>query len=68
MHYFHAQVSAVDYVCPAWYHMSLAVRNRLVEVESVQVERHCAYAQAGSPDADYWPQCQEEVQAAAVVE
>jgi hypothetical protein len=55
VHYFHTQVSAVDYVCPARYYTSLAVRNRLVEVEAVQVERHCAYAQGGEPDANYWP-------------
>jgi len=46
----------------------LAVEDRLVEVETVQVEGHRAHAQDGEPDANHGPGSQEEVQAAAVVE
>ncbi len=40
----------------------------MVEVESVQVERHRADAQGREPDADHRPCTQEEVQSPAVVE
>jgi len=40
VHYFHAQVGAVQYICPRTNHTTLGVDDGLVEVEAVQVERH----------------------------
>ncbi len=68
VHDFHTQVGAVEYICPSSNHTTLRVNHRLVEVESVQVERHRADAQRGEPDTDDRPSSEEEVQAAAVVE
>ena len=62
MHNFHTQTSAVENVCPGVQDLSLIIQNRLVEVETVQVECHGANTKCGEPDADYWPCCQEEVQ------
>ena len=52
MHNFHAQTSAVEYVCPSVKDVSLVVLDRLVEVETVEVECHGAYAQCGEPDSN----------------
>ena len=68
MHHFHTQVGTVDDVCPGANDTTLAINHRLVEVESIQVERHGADAQCSKPDANHRPCTQEEVQAAAVVE
>jgi len=68
MHHLHPQSSTVEYVCPGVDHTGLTINDRLVEVETIEVERHGAYAQCGEPDADNWPRCQEEVQGAGVVE
>ena len=43
-------------------------QDRLVEVQAVEVEGDGGHAEGGKPDADNGPGCQEEVQAAAVVE
>ena len=61
MHNFHAQTSAVEYVCPSVKDVSLVILDRLVEVETVKVECHGAYAQCGEPDSNNRPCCQEEV-------
>ena len=61
VHYFHTQVGAVDYICPGADYAALAIHDRLVEVESVQVERHGADTEGGEPDSDYRPSTQEEV-------
>jgi len=68
VHDFHTQVGTVDHVSPSANHATLRVEDGLVEVETVQVERHGADAQSGEPDADHRPCTQEEVQAAAIVE
>ena len=68
VHYFHTQTSAVQDVSPGVQHTALGIQDRLVEVETVQVEGHRAHAKGGEPDADHRPGSQEEVQAAAVVE
>ena len=68
VHHFHTQTSTVQHISPGVQHAALAVEDRLVEVEAVQVEGHRAHAQGGEPDADHRPGSQEEVQAAAVVE
>jgi hypothetical protein len=46
----------------------LRIENRLVEVETVEVERHGANTHCRKPDTDYRPSTQEEVQGAAIVE
>ena len=68
VHHFHTETSAVQHVCPGVHHTALAVEDRLVEVETVQVEGHRAHAKGGEPDANHGPGSQEEVEAAAVVE
>ena len=68
VHNLHSQASSVDHICPGGDNSPLAIQDRLVEVETVQVEGHRAHAKAGEPDAHYGPGCKEEVQAAAVVE
>ena len=68
VHYFHTQTSAVQNICPGVHHTALAVKDRLVEVETIQVEGHRAHAKGGEPDANDGPGSQEEVKAAAVVE
>ena len=52
MHYFHTQSSAVQNVCPSVKDVSLVVLDRLVEVETVQVERHGANTKCGEPDTN----------------
>ena len=68
VHYFHTQTSAVQDVSPGVQHTALGIQDRLVEVETVEVEGHRGHAEGGEPDADNGPGCKEEVQAAAVVE
>ena len=62
VHDFHTETSAVEYVCPGVQNTTLTIEDGLVEVETVQVERHGAYAQCGEPDTNNWPCCEEEVQ------
>ena len=68
VHHFHTQVGPVDHISPGANHPTLRVEDRLVEVETVQVERHRADAQGREPDANHRPCTQEEVQGTAVVE
>jgi hypothetical protein len=55
VHHFHTQVSPVEDVGPSADYTTLRVNDRLVEVETVEVERHGADAQCGEPDANYRP-------------
>merc|ERR1711943_164722 len=68
VHHFHAEVGAVQHISPGVQDAALTIKDGLVEVEAVQVERHGAHAQGGEPDADNRPGSQEEVKATAVVE
>ena len=68
VHYFHTQVSSVKNVCPGVQDTTLTIKDGLVEVETVQVERHGAYAQCGEPDTNNGPCSKEEVKTSAVVE
>ena len=68
MHYFHTQVSSVKNVCPGVQDTTLTIKDGLVEVEAVQVERHGGHTQCSEPDANYWPCSQEEVKTSRVVE
>ena len=68
MHNFHAQTSAVEYVCPGVEHTTLTIDDGLVEVETVQVERHRGNTKCGEPDANNRPSSKEEVQGTGVVE
>ena len=62
VHDFHSETCSVEDVCPGVEDATLSVDDRLVEVESIEVECHCAYAKGGEPDSDYWPCSQEEVE------
>ena len=68
VHHFHAEAGTVEDVGPGVDHAALAIEDRLVEVETVEVESHRAHAQGGEPDANHGPSSQEEVKATAVVE
>ena len=68
VHNLHPKTSSVEDVSPGRNDAALAIHQGLVEVEAVEVEGHRGYAEGGEPDADNGPGCQEEVQAAAVVE
>ena len=61
VHDFHAQTSAVENVCPSVDHFALTINDGLVEVETVEVERHRRYAQGSKPDTDNRPSSKEEV-------
>jgi hypothetical protein len=68
VHYFHTDTSAVQHIGPSTDYTTLRIENRLVEVETVEVERHGANTHCRKPDTDYRPSTQEEVQGAAIVE
>ena len=68
MHHLHTKTSTVEHICPGVDHFTLRLNNRLIEVETVQVECHGANAQCSKPDADDRPCCEEEVQRTGVVE
>jgi hypothetical protein len=68
VHDFHTEVSTVKNVCPGVQDTTLTIKDGLVEVETVQVERHRGNTKCGEPDADYWPCCQEEVKTSRVIE
>ena len=67
VHYFHTQTSAVENVCPSVEHTTLTIKDGLVEVETVQVERHRGHTQCGEPNTNYRPCSKEEVQGTGVV-
>ena len=68
VHNFHTQTSAVENVCPGVEHTTLTIDDGLVEVETVQVERHRGDTKCGEPDANNRPCSKEEVQGTGVVE
>ena len=68
VHNFHTQTSTVEHICPSVKDMSLVVLDRLVEVETVEVERHRGDTKCGEPDANNRPSSKEEVQGTGVVE
>ena len=68
VHHFHTQTSAVENVCPGVEHTTLTIKNGLVEVETVQVERHRGDTKCGEPDTNNRPCSKEEVQGTGVVE
>jgi len=68
VHHFHPQVGTVQHICPSAHHTTLRIDDGLVEVETVQVERHRADAQCREPDTYHGPCTQEEVQGTRVVE
>ena len=68
VHHFHTQTSTVEHICPGVDHFALGLNNRLVEVETVEVECHGGHTQSGKPDTHDRPCSKEEVQGAGVVE
>ena len=59
---------AMKDVGPSVDYATVGLHHGLVEVEAIQVECHRRHAQGREPDTDNWPQSEEEVQRAAVVE
>jgi len=68
VHHFHPDTSAVEHICPGADNATLRIKDRLVEVKTIEVEGHGAHAHCGEPDSDDRPCTQEEVQGTAVVE
>ena len=62
VHYLHPEVGTVKNISPGVEHTTLRVDDRLVEVETVEVECHGANTKSGEPDANNRPCCEEEVQ------
>ena len=62
MHNFHTQTSTIKYICPGVQNTTLTINNGLIEVESVEVERHGGDAEGGKPDSHDELCCEEEVQ------
>ena len=62
MHYFHAQTSTVENVCPGVQNTTLTIKDGLVEVDTVLDEDIRRNTKCGEPDANNWPCCEEEVQ------
>jgi hypothetical protein len=67
VHNFHSKVCTVKYVTPGWNNLALRIKNRLIEVETVQVESHGANAHGCKPNTYNWEDCQEEVKTPTVV-
>jgi len=61
MHNFHSKTCTVQYICPGVQYTTLTIEDGLVEVETIEVECHGAYAQCSEPDSNDRPCCQEEV-------
>jgi len=68
VHNFETEVSTVQDVSPGVDNMSLSIKERLVEVETIEVECHGANTKSSEPDTDNRPCCEEEVQRTGVVE
>ena len=68
VHHLHPQTSSVENVGPGVNNTGLSINNRLVEVETIEVEGHGRNAEGGEPDTYNWPSCQEEVKTSRVVE
>lgn len=62
VHNLKAESCSVKNVCPSRDDTVLTINNGLVEVETIQVERHCRNAKSGEPDANHRPGGEEEVQ------
>ena len=52
MHDFHTQTSAVQDICPGVQDFALTIHDGLVEVETIQVERHGANTKCSEPDTN----------------
>jgi len=68
MHHFETKVGSVQDVSPGVDDTTFRLNDRLVKVETIEVECHGAHAKGSEPDANDRPGSQEEVKAAAVIE
>jgi hypothetical protein len=62
VHHFHSKASPVQNIGPSLDDTALIILNGLSKVETVKIERHCAYAQGSEPDSNHRPGGQEEVE------
>ena len=62
MHHLKPEVRTVENVSPGIDYTTTAIKQRLVEVETIEVECHGANTESGKPDANYRPGSEEEVQ------
>ena len=67
MHHFHTKTLAVQDVSPSVDDVSVTAHNRLVKIETVEVESHCGYTEGGKPNANHGPSSKKEMEAAAIV-
>ena len=61
MHNFETQPSTIKNISPCINYMTLIINNRLVEVETIQIEGHRGYTKSGEPDAYNRPGSKEEM-------
>ena len=67
VHGFNAEIAAVENIGPGWDHAALMIKNRVVEVEAVEVEGKAGHRQGRTPDADHGPGGEQQMHAAAVI-
>ena len=68
VHHLHTKIGAVDDVCPGIDDTALGVHDRLVEIESIEVECHSRNAHSCEPDSNHRPGSKEEMKSTGVVE
>ena len=67
MHYFHAKIGTVKDVTPGINYLSIPGKYWLVKIETIEVESHCGYTEAGKPNANHGPASKKEMEAAAII-
>lgn len=67
MGHFHPETSAVQNVRPGVDYMALAIKDALIKVQTVQIERHRTNAKSSEPDTNNRPSSQKKVKASAIV-
>ena len=68
VHHFKTEISTVKDVCPGVDHATVVIKQRLIKVESVEVECHGTNTKSSKPDANYRPGSKEEVKTTRVIE
>ena len=68
MHHFHPKSSTVQNISPSRNYSVLTINQRLIEVETVEIECHRGNTKSGEPDTNDGPGSKEEVQRTGVIE
>ena len=64
---FKTKVGSVQNVSPSIDYLTITCNDRLIEIKSIQIERHCRNTQSSEPNANNWPSGEKEVKAATVI-